>query len=95
MTSDLKEPNAPTQLTLHSNQPILITFSYSKEKKKSLHPSSMTDYGNSVLGATPHCTVQLSVPVVDDLNMLMHAVADDATPIIKVSLSHFVGSVTF
>ena len=28
----------------------------------------------------------LSVPVVADLNMLMHAVADDATPITKVSL---------
>ena len=45
------------------------------------------DYGNSVLGAPPpHCTVPLSVPVVVDLNMLMPAVADDATPIIKVPL---------
>ena len=44
------------------------------------------DYGNSVLGPPPHCTVPLPVPVVDDLNMLMHAVADDATLIIKVSL---------
>ena len=42
----------------------------------------------------PHFTVPLSVPVVDDLNMLMHAVADDATPIIKVSLPlHGIGDV--
>ena len=42
-----------------------------------------TDYGNSILGATP---------AVVDLNMPMHAVADDAIPVTKV-LSHYVVSV--
>ena len=40
----------------------------------------------------PHSTTLLFKPAVDDLNMLMHAVADDVLPIIKV-LSHYVVSV--
>ena len=37
-------------------------------QQMSVH-TAYSDYGNSVLGATPHCTALLSVHVVADLNL--------------------------